>query len=56
MKTVKTYLIYYKRDEYNNDTIYFQALSAMQAVNALGIPHEDVIEVAVVLKDWKRSK
>lgn len=56
MKTVKTYIVYWKDQDGNGHTEYFQALSATDAVYWLGIPEDQVVEVAVVLKDWKRSK
>lgn len=45
-----------QRKEGNFHQDYFQALSAVDAVDYMGIPHDQVIEVSVVLKDWKRSK
>lgn len=58
MKTVKTYIVYCYTDkeQLNTQSYYIQALSATQAVEILGIREEDVIEVAVVLQNWKRSK
>lgn len=50
----KRYIVIY----YDNDNIiteYMTAPSATQAVSLLGIDPESVVEVAVVLKDWRRS-
>lgn len=56
MKRVKTYIIYYRDEDDNGQMDYIQALSAVQAVDTLGIPHKNVVDVALVLEDWERSK
>lgn len=50
-----TYLVYYYVDEFNTTTTYVDATSAREAVDDLGIPEDDVIEVAKIIKDWKKS-
>lgn len=52
---VDDYIVYHYVDEYNTTSTYIQATSARQAVDSIGIPDEDVIEVAKVIKDWKKS-
>jgi len=46
---------YYADKDGNTQTTYITAESARDAVDDLGIPYEDVIEVAKVIKDWKKS-
>ena len=50
-----TYLVYYYISEYDTFTAYVDAPSAREAVDSLGIPEDDVIEVARIIKDWKKS-
>ncbi len=56
MKTVKTYIVLWEDDDMNIHQEYFQALCATDAVKYLGIPEDKVLEVAVVLKNWKGRK
>ena len=51
----KRYMVYWS-DDGDNRIDYIQALYATQAVEFLGIPEEAVIEVAVVLENWRNSK
>lgn len=52
---MNTYMIYYYISEFDTFTAYVDAPSAKEAVESLGIPEDDVIEVAKVIKDWKKS-
>lgn len=56
MKTVRCFIVLWEDEEMNHHQEYIQALSATHAVDILGIPHNQVVEVAVVLKNWKGSK
>ena len=53
---VKNYMVYWKQSEEENGIDYIQAPYATYAVGWLGIPEDQVIEVAVVLEDWRKSK
>lgn len=51
---VKRYIvIYYDKDDIITE--YMTAKNAAQAVSLLGINPDSVVEVAVILKDWRRS-
>ena len=52
---MNTYMIYYYISEFDTFTAYVDAPSAKEAVESLGVPEDDVIEVAKVIKDWKKS-
>ena len=52
---VKRFMVYWS-DNGENRIDYIQALYATQAVEFLGIPEDRVIEVAVVLENWRNSK
>lgn len=51
---MKRYIvIYYDKDDIITE--YMTAKNAVQAVSLLGIDPDSVVEVAVILKDWRRS-
>ena len=51
---MKRYIvIYYDKDDIITE--YMTAKNAVQAVSFLGIDPDSVVEVAVILKDWRRS-
>lgn len=56
MAKVSTYIIGWIDEGTNWHTEYFQALDPMQAVEALGIPADQVREVAVVIEDWNKPR
>lgn len=55
MKKVKTYLVGF-RDENGYNEMEIQALNAVSAVEFIGVKPENVVLVAVIMKDWKKSK
>lgn len=51
---MKRYIvIYYDKDDIITE--YMTTKNAVQAVSLLGIDPDSVVEVAVILKDWRRS-
>lgn len=51
---MKRYIvIYYDKDDIITE--YMTAKNAVQAVSLLGIDPDSIVEVAVILKDWRRS-
>lgn len=52
----ETFLVYHYIGGENTCTDYVEAPSARQAVEVLGIDEADVIEVAKIVRDWKKSQ
>lgn len=55
-KQFKTYVVLWEDENTDLHQEYVQATSATEGVRFLGVPEKQVVQIAVVLKNWKGSK